>query len=340
MTIQKRKKEHVDLSVNEDVSYQKSTGFDQFNFLHNALPEINSEDVNLSKSLLGREFSFPLFISSMTGGYSEAGAVNTIIAEFCETENLPFGVGSQRAMLEDPNHEESFSVVRSHAPTAFIASNIGGAQLIGGLNESKIRRMIDSIKADAVIVHLNPLQELMQREGDRDFRGIKKGIEELVKKVECPIIVKETGAGISQEVAKRLFDIGVSVIDVAGAGGTSWSKVENLRSNQTEPLPEFNDWGIPTVDCIRQVDALRNTFSFELIASGGIRSSFDIAKAIALGSDFTASAQPVIKAIMNGGYEALDTLYKSWQKQAQYILTLLGCSSFEDLKEEHLIKNS
>lgn len=241
-------------------------------------------------------------------------------------------------MLEDPGQKESFSVVRSHAPTAFIASNIGGAQLIGGLSDEKIQHMIDSIEADAVIVHLNPLQELMQPEGDRNFKGIEKGIEELVKKIDRPVIVKETGAGISKNVAKRLLNVGVSVIDVSGAGGTSWSKVENLRSNQTEPLHEFNDWGIPTVDCIRQVEALRNTFSFELIASGGIRSSFDIAKAIALGSDFTASAQPVIKAIMNGGYEALDTLYKSWQKQARYILTLLGCSSFVDLNKGHLIE--
>lgn len=338
MSIQKRKKEHVDLSINHDVNYQKSTGFDEFDFVHNALPEINCGDVQLSADLLGREFSFPLFISSMTGGYSEAGAVNTIIAEFCENENLPFGVGSQRVMLEDPNQEESFSVVRSRAPTAFIAANIGGAQLIEGLGDTNIRRMIDSIEANAVIVHLNPLQELMQKEGDRNFKGIEKGIEKLVAKVGCPVIVKETGAGISQDVAKRLLDMGVSVVDIAGAGGTSWSKVENLRSNQTEPLHEFNDWGIPTVECIRQVDALRNTSSFELIASGGIRSSFDIIKAIALGADFTASAQPVIKAIVEGGYEALDTLYRSWQKQARYILILLGCNSFTDLNKDCLYR--
>lgn len=338
MSIQKRKKEHVDLSVKQDVNYKKSTGFDEFDFAHNALPEINSSNVKLSVPLLGREFSFPLFISSMTGGYSEAGAVNTIIAEFCEHENLPFGVGSQRVMLEDSTEEDSFSVVRSHAPTAFIAANIGGAQLIDGFNDEKLHRMIDSIEADAVIIHLNPLQELMQPEGDRNFKGIEKGIEDVVRRAPCPVMVKETGAGISKNVAKRLLDTGVSVIDVAGAGGTSWSKVENLRSNQTDPLHEFDDWGIPTVDCIRQIKPLRDEYTFELIASGGIRSSFDIVKAMALGADFTASAQPVIKAIMDGGYQALDTLYKSWQKQARYTLTLLGCSSFEDLKEDHLIK--
>lgn len=340
MTIQNRKKEHVELSVNQDVSYEKNTGFDQYDFLHNALPEVNVNEVDLSVSFLGRIFSFPLFISSMTGGYSEAGAVNTIIAEFCENVNLPFGVGSQRVMLEDPSQEKSFSVVRSKAPTAFIAANIGGAQLIKGLDDSKLQRMIDSIQADAVIVHLNPLQELMQPEGDRDFKGIEKGIKKLVNKAPCPVIVKETGAGISKCVAKQLLDIGVSVIDVAGAGGTSWSKVENLRSNQIDPLHEFNDWGIPTVDCIQQVGILKDEYTFELIASGGIRSSFDIVKAVALGSDFTASAQPIIKAIMDGGYDGLDNLFKSWRKQARYILTLMGCSSFQDLNKDHLIKKN
>ncbi|MDZ7719981.1 MAG: type 2 isopentenyl-diphosphate Delta-isomerase [Balneolaceae bacterium] len=338
MTIQERKKDHVELSINHDVNYKKSTGFEEYDFVHNALPEINSDEIQLSSMLLGVEFSFPLFISSMTGGYSEAGAVNTVIAEFCENENLPFGVGSQRVMLEDPGQEESFTIVRSHAPTAFISANIGGAQLIGGLPDKNIRRMIDSIEADAVIVHLNPLQELMQQEGDRNFKGIEKGIEELVHAIECPVIVKETGAGISKAVARRLLDAGVSVIDVAGAGGTSWSRVENLRSNQGDPLHQFDDWGIPTVDCIRQIEPLKREHSFGLIASGGIRSSFDIVKAMALGADFTASAQPIIKAIMDGGYESLESLYMSWQKQARYILTLLGCSSFKDLNTNHLYR--
>lgn len=338
MTIQNRKKEHVDLNINQDVNYKKSTGFDQYDFVHNALPEINTEEVSLSVSLLGRKFAFPLFISSMTGGYSEAGAVNTIIAEFCENEDLPFGVGSQRVMLEDPSQVESFSVVRTYAPNAFIAANIGGAQLINGLENDKLQRMIDSIEANAIIVHLNPLQELMQPEGDRDFKGIENGIENLVARAPSPVIVKETGAGISKNVAQRLLQMGVSVIDVAGAGGTSWSKVENLRSNQTNPLHEFDDWGIPTVECIQHVETLRNEFTFDLIASGGIRSSFDIVKAIAIGADFTAAAQPIIKAIMDEGYEGLENLYKSWQKQARYILTLLGCSNFNDLNSDHIYK--
>lgn len=338
MSIQKRKKEHVDLSVSQHVNYQKSTGFDQYAFSHNALPEINLSEVDLTAELLGRQFAFPLFISSMTGGYAQAGAVNTIIAEFCEKENLPFGVGSQRVMLDDPTEEKSFSVVRKHAPNAFIAANIGAAQLIGGLHKAKTQTLKDSIGANAVIVHLNPLQELIQPEGDRNFKGMQEGIADLINQVECPVIVKETGAGISASVAKRLLEIGVSVIDVAGAGGTSWSKIENLRNNQKDPMHEFDDWGIPTVECVHQINKLRSTYDFEMIASGGIRSSFDILKALALGADFTAAAQPVIKAIIDGGTESLNKLYKNWRKQASYILTLVGCKKITEINESNLYR--
>lgn len=338
MSIQKRKKEHVELSVGQNVDYQKKTGFEEFDFIHDALPEINLSEVDLRSTLLDREFAFPLFISSMTGGYSEAGAVNTVIAEFCESENLPFGVGSQRAMLENRSEEESFSVVRKYAPSAFIAANIGGAQLIGGLCDNKTKIIIESIEADAVIVHLNPLQELIQPEGDRKFKGIEEGIADLVRKADCPVIVKETGAGISASVAERLLNIGVSVIDVSGAGGTSWSRIENLRKNQENPIHEFDDWGIPTVECIRQVNSLRETYEFEMIASGGIRSSFDILKAVALGADFTAAAQPIIKSIIKGGSEALADLYKGWRQQAAYILTLVGCERLQDLDHKILYK--
>jgi len=241
MSIQERKKDHVDLTAYSDVFYKKSTGFERYDFVHNALPEVNPSEVDVSASLLGRQFSFPLFISSMTGGYTEAGSVNTIIAKCCEKHDLPFGVGSQRAMLEDESQIESFSVVRDHAPNAFIASNIGGAQLIGGLEKEKIDLLVQSIRADAVIIHLNPLQELMQPEGDHDFKGIEKGMEHLITNLKVPVIVKETGAGISGSVAGRLLAMGVDCIDTAGAGGTSWAKVENLRERQKNPMHQFDD---------------------------------------------------------------------------------------------------
>jgi len=331
MSIQERKKDHVDLTAYSDVFYRKSTGFERYDFLHDALPEVNPEEVDLSASLLGRSFSLPLFISSMTGGYTEAGSVNSIIAKICQEYNLPFGVGSQRAMLEDESQIESFSIVRDHAPDAFVAANIGGAQLIGGMNSDKIDLLISSIRANAVIIHLNPLQELMQPEGDHNFEGVEKGIEHLIANSSVPVIVKETGAGISGTVARRLLAMGVDCIDVAGAGGTSWAKVENLRDRQKKPMHQFDDWGIPTVDCITQTAPLKDEFRFDLIASGGIRSSFDVVKALALGADFAATAQPIIHAIKEDGEAGVEKLIGKWQRDMQFILALLGCKSLNEI---------
>lgn len=336
--ISNRKKDHIQNTVDESTQYALSTGFENFRFVHNALPEVNYNEVSTNCSLLGRTFSFPVFISSMTGGYSEAGQVNGIIAEFCEENNLPFGVGSQRAMLEDESLTKTFSIVRKKAPNSYICSNIGGAQLIGGLSESNLNRMIDSIEADACIIHLNPLQELMQPEGDINFNGILDGIEDLVNKTSLPVIVKETGAGISQHAAKKLLNVGVSVIDVAGAGGTSWAKVENQRSS--DPNHEFNNWGIPTKDCLIDLSKLQWERSFEIISSGGIRSSFDIAKSFCLGAGFTATAQPIIKAIHEEGYKGIDSLFKKWQKDLKIILTLLGCTTLQELNRTHIVEKS
>ncbi|HMB97446.1 MAG TPA: type 2 isopentenyl-diphosphate Delta-isomerase [Balneolaceae bacterium] len=334
--IKQRKKDHVQLTLTGEVNYEKGTGFENYQFVHNALPEVNFEEVSTDVTFLGRAFSFPLFISSMTGGYTDAGRVNTIIAEFCEDHDLPFGVGSQRVMLEDADTEQTFSIVREKAPNAFIASNIGGAQLIGGLSKHKMNRMIDSIKADAVIVHLNPLQELMQPEGDRNFKGIESGIAQLVKESPVPVIVKETGAGISGEVAARLLELGVSVIDIAGAGGTSWAKIENTRTSNHNPQTIFDNWGLTTLDCLRETADLKDKNDFEVIASGGIKSSFDIVKSLCLGADFTASASPVINALADDGYEGLKNLFDTWEFQVKIILSLLGCTNIGELSPKHI----
>lgn len=336
MTIKQRKKDHVSLTTSGEVDYQIPTGFEQYRFVHNALPEVNVEDVSTEADLLGRTFSFPLFISSMTGGYTDAGAANAIIAEFCEKYNLPFGVGSQRIMLEDPDAVSSFSVVREKAPNAFIAANIGGAQLVGGFSNEERDLLVDSIKANAIIVHLNPLQELIQPEGDRKFKGIEKGIAQLCADSSIPVIVKETGAGISGDVAVRLIEAGVEVVDVSGAGGTSWAKVENERASNENPDDSFNNWGLSTIECINQVTELKKKHDFELIASGGIRSSHDIAKSFCLGADFAATAQPVIKAVVNDGSEGLKNLYQNWKQQLVKILTLLGCVGISELDRHHL----
>lgn len=336
--IQDRKKDHVDLTTGDQTQYRHSAGFDAYRLIHNALPEVNSDDVTTSANLAGRTFSMPLFISSMTGGYAEAGPVNRIIARVCQELDLPFGVGSQRAMLEEPDLEPTFSVVREQAPDAFIAANIGGVQLRGNLSDDYIRRLVDSVAADMVIVHLNPLQELMQPEGDRDFEGVLRGIEDLVKKVSVPVAVKETGAGIHAHAARLLLNAGVQVIDVAGSGGTSWSRVENERASNNSALDVFNEWGIPTVQCIHEVSAIKWERSFELIASGGIRTSLDILKALCLGADFAATAQPVIKTVKEGGEEALTNLLQRWKREIKTGLILLGCRKVSELSEAHIAK--
>lgn len=338
--ISDRKKDHIKFTTNDSAQYVQTAGFEKYQFVHNALPEVDFNEVSTESVLLGRTFSFPLFISSMTGGYSDAGQVNAIIAEFCEHHNLPFGVGSQRAMLEDNSLTETFSIVRKKAPTAFICSNIGGAQLIEHLEADKVKELIGCIEANAIIVHLNPLQELMQPEGDRSFKGILEGIENLNKRISIPMIVKETGAGISQHVAKRLLNVGVSAIDVAGAGGTSWAKVENLRESNLEPNFDFDDWGNSTTQCLDDLSKLQWERGFEIISSGGIRTSSDIAKSYCLGANFTASAQPIIKAISVNGLEGLEELFSKWKNDLKIILTLLGCHTLSELKRSHLMKKS
>lgn len=336
--IRDRKKDHVEISLKESSQYRSGTGLDAYSFLHNALPELNYDEIDIQAELLGKQFHMPLFISSMTGGYADAGPVNAIIAKVCERYNLPFGVGSQRAMLENPELKETFSVVRRHAPGAFICSNIGGAQLIDGLNADKTNELINSIEADAVIVHLNPLQELMQPEGDRNFRGILAGIEGLKKNSGVPLIVKETGAGLSEHVARKLLNAGADVLDIAGAGGTSWAAIENHRPTNKQPDHRFNDWGISTAESLRQVSRLEWEREFEIIASGGIRSAFDMAKCLCLGAHFTATAQPVIAAVKDGGEDALSELIEDWAATFRKILLLLGVQNPSLLNGSHLLK--
>ncbi|MFN1833866.1 type 2 isopentenyl-diphosphate Delta-isomerase [Balneola sp. MJW-20] len=336
MSIKDRKKDHIQLTINDKTQYDLKSGFEEYYFDHNALPEVNIEEVSTKADLCGRQFSMPLFLSSMTGGHADSVSVNEVIAEVAQEMDLPFGVGSQRAMLEDPGLTETFSVARKKAPSAFIASNIGGVQLTEGFSDASIRSMIESVEADAVIVHLNPLQELMQPEGDHDFRGVLNGIERLAAKIDLPLIVKETGAGISAQVARKLLNAGAAVIDIAGAGGTSWAKVENLRDVNPKPEHIFDNWGIPTVVCLDEISKLNWERSFQIIASGGIRNSSDIVKALCLGSHFTASAQPLIKAIHENGAEGLMSLLQTWKYQIKIHLTLLGCTTVKELSRSHL----
>lgn len=323
----------MDLTVDGGSDHHKSSGFERYDFWHEALPEIDYADTDPSVAFLGRRFSLPLFISSMTGGYEGATAVNRTLAAVAEHRNLPLGVGSQRAMLVDPGMESTFRIVRDTAPKAFIAANIGGVQLIGGWSQDHMRRIIDTIRADAVIVHLNPAQELVQPEGDRGFRGVLTGIEQLVATCGLPVIVKETGAGFSPSTASRLKDVGVSVLDVAGAGGTSWTKVEARRRADQDRT--FDDWGIPTAVSLAQVAPLKSD-TFRIIASGGVRSAQDIAKSICLGADLAAMAQPFLNQVKAGGEEALNRWLDELERHLRTLLLLTGCRHPGEWSPSHL----
>ena len=343
-TTSSRKRDHVLLTVNKNVTFrQKTNGFERWEFIHNALPEINLSDVDTSTTFLGKELSLPLMISCMTGGYKEAEKINRELAEVCEEFHLAMGVGSQRQAMEDTTYHSSFSVARKYAPSIPLVGNMGAPEVAKMTDIAPILHLAEMINADAFAVHLNPLQEFLQPEGNTNFKGVLYGIEKLVKQLPIPIIVKEIGAGISGEVALRLINAGVKYIDVAGAGGTSWAGIEILRRNETKEQQEqwnpFWDWGIPTADTVHEVAGMKRQFpSLTVIGSGGISRAIEGAKAIALGADLVASARPMLKALMHGGKKELLSMIAQWQKEFSGIMFLLGTRSIDELKSTKRIR--
>jgi isopentenyl-diphosphate delta-isomerase len=286
MDIRSRKKDHVDLARGRDVEHSLSPGFSDVRFVHQPLPEMALSDVDTSCRMFGKQISAPLLILGMTGGYSEALSINSRLAAAAEKERLAFGLGSQRAMVEKPELAPTYKV-RKVAPTIPLIGNIGGCQL-KKYGVEKVREALDAIEADALAIHLNPLQEVCQPEGDHDFSGILSQIGIFSRDLGLPLIVKETGAGMSIEAASALRRAGVSMVDVSGAGGTSWSKIEYMRS---KGAPVFEEWGNPTCISIVACSEIIKT-----IGSGGVRNGLDAAKAIALGASYAGAALPFLRA--------------------------------------------
>lgn len=336
-----RKRDHVDLVVRHDVRFRgKTTGLERYEFIHNALPEIDLEDVDTSADFLGFRCSMPLLVSSMTGGYSEAERINRELAEVCEVFRLPMGVGSQRQATESSLHHASFRSARVGGPSVPIFGNLGGAEVASPGAVDEIRRLADLIEASAFAVHLNPLQELMQLEGNPRFRGVLNGIERLVKELELPIIVKEVGAGLSADVIQRLLDVGVRHFDVAGAGGTSWSGVELIRRDDKSDDGTFWDWGIPTAEAVVAARRLLVDPATTLIASGGIASARDIAVAVALGADFTGAARPLLKMLLDNGQRALHEEISRWRDALRGIMFLTGSATVGQLAQAPLSRRN
>jgi isopentenyl-diphosphate delta-isomerase len=295
--ITSRKDQHLDVILAGKARHGLASGFAEVRFVHEALPDLDHGKIDLGVDFLGRRLKAPLLISSMTGGPARAEAINARLAEAAQHLGIALAVGSQRAALESGGGPGLDMALRLKAPDTPILANIGAAQLTQGFGVDEARRVLDMIAADALIVHLNPLQEACQPEGDRDWWGVGAALEALVKALDAPVIVKETGAGISPATARRLLAMGVAGIDVAGAGGSNWAAVEGERASAAADKAHataFGDWGIPTATAIADVRAACPRAM--IIGSGGVADGVDAAKAIRLGADMVGQAAGVLAA--------------------------------------------
>ena len=306
MILEQRKADHIRINLEEDVASRITTGLEWYRFVHEALPEIDMAAIDLSIKLLGRQLGAPLLISSMTGGTAQAREINRNLAIAAQQYGLAMGVGSTRAAVVHPELADSFQV-RDVAPDIFLMANIGAVQLNYGFTVDMCRKAVELLQADALILHLNPLQEAVQPEGDVDWSGLLSKIERVVRDVDVPVIAKEVGWGISPRAAKDLANAGVAAIDVAGAGGTSWSQVEMYRAQteiQRRIAAAFADWGIPTAESIRHVREVAP--GLPIFASGGLKAGVDGAKCIALGATLFGMAGPLLRAASESAQATLD----------------------------------
>ncbi|MCU0858438.1 MAG: type 2 isopentenyl-diphosphate Delta-isomerase, partial [Pontiellaceae bacterium] len=332
--LEKRKAEHVQIVAKKDGMDRKKYYFDEIRLTHRALPEIDLKAVDPSVEFLGKPLSFPLLISSMTGGGDKLfRTINTNLAAAAEAEGVAMGVGSQRIFFTEATARSSFDL-RHVAPTALLFSNLGAVQLNNDMTLNHARAVVQVLKADALCLHLNPLQEAVQPEGDTNFSSLRKKIGEIVQGLEVPVIVKEVGAGISAADAALLIEAGVKYIDVAGTGGTSWSRIEGERSDDSSLGELFQDWGLPTPYALKALAPLDVT----LIASGGIRSGVDMVKAMILGASLCGAGCLFLAPAM----ESADAVRKVIQRLKREFVTamfLLGCKNIEQLRNaEHLIE--
>ena len=333
-----RKAEHISICLDEKAQARKATtGFEDVQFVHRALPEVDKAKIDVSTTVFGHKFSAPLIVGAMTGGTAEATRINAAIAEAVETLQLGMGVGSQRAAIENPKLAETFSVARKKAPNAFLIANIGGIQLVHGYGVKEVKQAVEMIDADAVAVHLNALHEAVQPEGQTSFKGVLAKICEVAGEIDKPVIVKETGAGIAAEDAKKLERAGVKAIDVDGAGGTSFAAVEYYRSEagsvQRFLGDVFWDWGIPTAVSLVET---AQTVKIPVIASGGVRSGMDVAKSLALNACLGSVCQPALEAAVKGA-KATEQLLSRLIDELRNVMFLVGARKVEDLAKTPVV---
>lgn len=303
----RRKHRHVEICLERDVAYAtRTSGFERYDLPYRALPESHLGDVDTRTRFLGKELAAPLLIGAMTGGSELSGTINRNLALAAQRVGVGLMLGSQRVMLEDPEAAPSFQV-RRYAPDVLLIGNVGVAQLKRGYGADHLRRAVDLVEADAIALHANPLQEAMQEGGDEDFAGLTARLAEVVPAVGAPVMLKEVGHGISGEVAGAVEGVGFAAIDVAGAGGTSWAKVEQWSRYGEVRHPDLAEWGIPTVDALLEVRRALPTMP--LVASGGVRSGLDVAKALALGASVAAVALPLLRPAITSA-EAVEAVLR------------------------------
>jgi len=337
--LSKRKLEHIKICLEKDVEYARlKPGFDDVFLVHSCLPELDLDEVRLEASFLGRRFSAPIAISALTGGPRLSALINRSLAEAAQRLGILLELGSQRPALEDPSLKVSYKEVRELAPEAFVVANVGAVQAASnGLDF--VKAAVDMVDADAVAVHLNPLQEAVQPEGEARFKGVLEALEALTDHVGVPVIVKETGCGIAREEALALERAGASAIDVAGAGGTCWAIIEAYRAlgvgNEKGYLlgMAFKEWGVPTAVSI--VEA-REATKLPIIGSGGVRSGLDVAKAIALGADLAGIALPLLKPALMGAWAVVEALERVMD-ELRLAMFLTGSRSVKDLKRARVV---
>lgn len=334
--LESRKSDHIQINIEKEVGSLLTTGLENYHFLHQALPELDLVNVDTSAKLFNRSLKLPLLISSMTGGTAQAFEINRRLAIAAQETKIAMGLGSQRAALEHPEMAYTFQV-RKFAPDIPLIANLGAVQLNYSYTIEHCQRVVDMVEADALFLHLNPLQEALQPEGDTRFSDLLKKIEMICKRISIPVIIKEIGWGISGETAEKLFQAGASGIDVAGAGGTSWSQVERYRHSSRSMIriaEAFRDWGIPTALSIQYVK--KAVPGLLLFASGGLKGGIDIAKSIALGADIGGMAGMFLKHAIKSEGEVIE-LINSIQKELQICMFVAGAADMHQLKNTPLI---
>ncbi|MEJ2447246.1 MAG: type 2 isopentenyl-diphosphate Delta-isomerase [Anaerolineales bacterium] len=337
-TTSSRKDDHIRINLHEQVQSGRTTGLEQYHFAHQALPELDLDDIKLEFSLFGKKVAAPLFISSMTGGTDQASMINHNLAAAAQEAGIPLGVGSQRAALEDPDLTDTFRV-RKFAPDILLFANLGAVQLNYGMTAADCQQAVDMIEADALILHLNALQEAVMPEGNTRFAGLLAKIETVCSSLQVPVIAKEVGWGISNQTARQLLEAGIAAIDVAGAGGTSWTEVEMHRAEnelQRQVASAFIDWGIPTAESIQIVRQAAP--ELPVLASGGIRSGVDIAKSIALGATMGGMAGPFLKAASQSS-EAVSQVIQRVTREIRISMFAAGAGDLKSLGEIQLLKD-